>query len=511
MVSSSRMKLSGVLAILLCLTRCLASDENPAVASDNSAVVKLNSKNLQSFISENSLVLLEFFAPWCGHCKNLGPELEEAAETLIEKDIMVAQIDCTENDEFCKKHQVKGYPTLKVFKGNESESSAYSGKRKAATIVDFMIKKSLPNVWVLNTLNDLEDALQIAMGTVVVQLYKELDLLANSTFLEVADDLNEELIFIRISDPAMNDKYHVEAVKYLVFRPDEQDEAPGLDHTVGTTSGELKEFIKKETTPLFGEINGSTFQQYTDANLPLAYYFYNEPTEKLLVSPLIIKLAKELRGKMNFVALNAKRFAIHASNLNMQQEFPLFAIHDLTTNSKFGISQDTPLDNNDIEPYVRQFLAGELKPIIKSEPIPTQEELDQEAVLKLVGKTHDDIILDKSKITLVEYYAPWCGHCKTLAPIYEELAQQIKNDTVAKDQFVIAKIDATANDVGLAIKGFPTIFLYNKLDEPIKFDGARDLQTLASFIGFTKSSKGEGEVSGKTGEVKEEIPSHDEL
>jgi thiol-disulfide isomerase/thioredoxin len=56
----------------------------------------------------------------------------------------------------------------------------------------------------------------------------------------------------------------------------------------------------------------------------------------------------------------------------------------------------------------------------------------------IVGKTHADIVNDPTKHVLVEYYAPWCGFCKKLAPIYEELAA-----TNTDPDLVIAKIDNT--------------------------------------------------------------------
>jgi protein disulfide isomerase family A protein 3 len=52
-------------------------------------------------------------------------------------------------------------------------------------------------------------------------------------------------------------------------------------------------------------------------------------------------------------------------------------------------------------------------------------------------------VVDGSKDVLVEFYAPWCGHCKSLAPVYEEVAQKLKDE----DGVVLAKLDATANDV----------------------------------------------------------------
>jgi len=71
------------------------------------------------------------FAPWCGHCKALAPEYEEAATQLKEKEIPLAKIDCTEEAELCQEYGVEGYPTLKVFRGLDN-IVAYGGARKAA-------------------------------------------------------------------------------------------------------------------------------------------------------------------------------------------------------------------------------------------------------------------------------------------------------------------------------------------------------------------------------------------
>lgn len=101
-----------------------------AAVASASDVHDLKSDDFPSFIEDNGLVLAEFFAPWCGHCKALAPEYEEAATTLKEKDIKLAKVDCTEEAALCQSYGVEGYPTLKIFRGPD-KVQPYTGPRKA--------------------------------------------------------------------------------------------------------------------------------------------------------------------------------------------------------------------------------------------------------------------------------------------------------------------------------------------------------------------------------------------
>jgi protein disulfide-isomerase A1 len=138
--------------------------------------------------------------------------------------------------------------------------------------------------------------------------------------------------------------------------------------------------------------------------------------------------------------------------------------------------------------FVSDYKNDKLEAYFKSEAVPAQ---NAEPVRVVVGNNFKEVVLGEEWV-LLEAYAPWCGHCKKLDPIYNELAAKLAHN---KD-LIIAKMDATANEhPSLNVKGFPTIKFYKKGEKtaPVDYSGER---TYEGFVAFLEKELGRNLTEG---------------
>jgi len=111
-----------------------------ALYSDNGPVELLTQSNFDSKVVKGDGVwFVEFFAPWCGHCKNLVPEWEKAAKAL-KGVVHVAAVDATAHQGLGNRFEVQGYPTILVFGANKNKPEPYEGGRTSNDIVKAAMK-----------------------------------------------------------------------------------------------------------------------------------------------------------------------------------------------------------------------------------------------------------------------------------------------------------------------------------------------------------------------------------
>ncbi|CAF1083387.1 unnamed protein product, partial [Didymodactylos carnosus] len=191
--------------------------------------------------------------------------------------------------------------------------------------------------------------------------------------------------------------------------------------------------------------------------------------------------AKVYRGKVLFVSIDTddeenervlEFFGLKQANLPAMR---LITLKDEMTKFK---PESNEITADVVKTFVQSYLDGKLKPHLLTQDLP--DDWDKQPVKVLVGTNFDEVAKDKSKTVLVEFYAPWCGHCKALFPIWDQLGEQYKD----RDDVVIAKIDSTANELeDVKIQSFPTIKMFPKdSDEVIDYNGERTLEGFSKFI-----------------------------
>lgn len=113
-------------------------------SSGPSKVLTVTASNFKKEILDSPLVsMVAFIAPWCGHCKALEPEWEEAAAKLEGEGVLVGRVDATVEEELAGMFGVQGFPTIKVFRGGpgktHNDAQDYQGERTAAAIVQYAL------------------------------------------------------------------------------------------------------------------------------------------------------------------------------------------------------------------------------------------------------------------------------------------------------------------------------------------------------------------------------------
>jgi len=232
--------------------------------------------------------------------------------------------------------------------------------------------------------------------------------------------------------------------------------------------------------PLVDEVGGHNFGKYAKLGRPLHLVFI-EPTDanKEQIISNLATVAAEHRDE-SFSWIDAAKYKAQIKGMGASGN----VVPCIIRLSSFGsdnkpIVFEEALTLESLRDWASGVKSGKYKYTPKSEPIPEE---NNGPVKVVVGKNWNEVVNDASKHVLVEFYAPWCGHCKTLAPKYEVLGGKYQGS----NEVVIAKIDATANDVDhhIDLKGFPTIALYTKTGKltPVIYNGDREADAIKAWV-----------------------------
>ncbi|CAF0827852.1 unnamed protein product [Rotaria sordida] len=486
----------AVIVILTQTTKRIHCDDTSNV--DESHVLVLTKDTFDDAVKNNKHLLVKFVAPWCGHCKALAPAYAAAAKQLAESDseIKLGSVDATIEQELGQKYEVKGYPTIKFF--SDGTTFEYTGGRGQDDIISWLKKKTGPAADELKTVDDL-NKLKQASDVVVIGAFKDMDGDTAASFLQVAKTLDGIPFGITSNADVLKELNVKQDTVVLLKKFDEGRN----DLTSSIDESSIRQFIQENQLPTVVDFNAETAQKIFGGEIKVHVLLFaskkGSDYEKLREE--FKTAAQQYRGKTLFVSIDSddeenervlEFFGLKTASLPAVR---LITLKDEMSKFKPDSSDIT---SDVLTDFVEAFFDGKLKQHLLTQDIP--DDWDKAPVKILVGKNFHEVAHDKKKTVLVTFIAPWCGHCKQLTPIYEQLGEKYKDSA----DVVIAKMDATANELeDVKIQSFPTIKLFPKdSDEVIDYQGERTVESLTKFV--DSNGKEAGHIPEETAEETEE-------
>ena len=378
--------------------------------------------------------------------------------------------------------------------------SEYNGPRQADGIVTYLQDQSAPGARKLATLAELEaqllklreaapESLLVLFAAKAGDVEGPSPSALGKAFLALSESARESFSFAWTADPAAPAAYGLTAGTVAFIHSPllaGSKLEPAVRRFEGAPSA-LADWVWPASLPLVGELTPRTAPRYGRAGKTMVRVGLNTAWES------------DAKGSNYF--LNRLRKVAAAfptlSFVAVKPESPLAQMADfgLDKAGEWSITAEAPplpggpkykadgvwsaKDSSALTTFAEALLAGGLEPYVKSEPEP---EGLAGGVTVVTGRSFDRLVLDDSKDVFIEFYAPWCGHCKSLAPKYEELAQLL----APVETLLIAKLDATANDWSqknvYEVKGFPTIYFKPAGGAPVVYEGARETKDMAAWL-----------------------------
>ncbi|XP_036593459.1 protein disulfide-isomerase A2 [Trichosurus vulpecula] len=447
-------------------------------------ILVLTQHNFGRALREHRYLLVEFYAPWCGHCRALAPEYAKAASLLKNEssELKLAKVDGPAEKELVEEFGVTGYPVLKFFQdGDRSQAVEFTGPRKAEGIVHWLKRRLGPAATQLETEAEAAQLID-SQDIVIIGFFKDLQDEDVAGFLAVAKDAFD-LTFGFTDRPELFQKFGLSKDTVVLFKKFDEGRADfPVDEELGLDQADLSRFLVVHSMHLVTEYNRETSSKIFGSRiLNHLLLFINQtltPHKKLLTG--FREAAPPFRGEILFVVVD-----VAAENDRVLQFFgmnatdaPTLRFINIETIKKY-VPNTEEITAASVTTFCQDILGGKIKPHLRSQEIPA--DWDQKPVKVLVGKNFEQVAFDESKNVFVKFFAPGCAHCKEMAQTWEDLAEKYKDH----EDIIIAELDSTANELeAFTIRGFPTLKYFPAGPERkvIEYTSARDLETFSKFL-----------------------------
>ena len=438
-------------------------------------VLVLQDATIGQALQQYSGLFVEFYAPSCSQCKTLAAELMKAAQKLkaLGSPFRVAKMDASVNPISAAKYDIKNYPTLKWFAQGVPKN--YEGPRGSNGIATWISKQAgvtihtLASVEVLNTYIERNEILMVLFAQQGSKEYKALE--------EVAKKFEDISFGVSTSSEALA-AYQLTAPALVMFKAFDDRK---VQFTGQFLSQPITEFIKVNRMQWATPFEDATADYVFKQKNHIVFVFRSDSTGNA-IDTAVKKAAAQNKDFIKFTygdltKESNKRIGDYLGVLPTEQPIAVIVSHKSDGLLKYKLTEAS-ITAEALSVFVKKYQKKELKPYYKSQEIPKHPLED--GVRVLVGKNFESVVMDPTKDVMVEFYAPWCGHCKKLAPEYVAVAAHFKGNP----NVIIAKMDATANEaMDHSAQGFPTLKFFSTKDKAgVRYDGERTREGIIKYI-----------------------------
>ncbi|KAB2012989.1 hypothetical protein ES319_D09G127200v1 [Gossypium barbadense] len=320
-------------------------------------VLELDESNFDSAISSFDYILVDFYAPWCGHCKRLSPQLDEAAPVLagLNEPIVLAKVNADKFTRLASKHDIDGYPTLKFFM--HGVPMEYNGPRKADLLVQYLKKFVAPDVSILSSdsaINDFVEAagtffpIYIGFGLNETVIYNLAVKYKKKAWFSVAKDFSDDAMVLYDFDKvpslvALHPSYKQQSVFYGPFE----------DSFLG-------DFVKQNLLPLVVPLNYETLKLLKDEERKIVLTILNDEDEDQSQNLIkLLKAAASANPDLVFSYVGVEQWEDFADKFEANQKTKLPKMIVWNGNEEyFSVIGVESLDAEDQGTQISRFLEG---------------------------------------------------------------------------------------------------------------------------------------------------------
>ncbi|POO00210.1 DnaJ-like [Trema orientale] len=370
MKKETSMLLQLQLVVLLQIT-ALASWSSGERWSVDGKVLELDESNFDSAISAFDHILVDFYAPWCGHCKRLSPQLDLAGPVLaaLKEPIVIAKVNADKFTRLASKYDIDGFPTLKLFV--HGVPLEYNGPRKADLLVRYLKKFVAPDVSILDSDSVISNFVEAAGTYFPIYIGFGLN---ESVISELAIKYKKKAWFSVAKDFSENMmvKYDFDKVPALVVLHPSYTEQSIF---YGPFEAEfLEDFIKQNLFPLALPITYDTLKSLEDDERKIVLTIVeDEGEEKSKKLIKILKSAASANRDLVFGYVGIKQWEDFADTFGANKKTKLPKMVVWNRNEDFLTSEVA----SSFEKVVRDFLWGNLTDVIGSESIDEEDQASQ--------------------------------------------------------------------------------------------------------------------------------------